>query len=217
MKERFSNILNNKKKKRGTVILAILLSGMLAACNHDSGGEKFTFLSAQWGTSWDEVQRDTGFAGEIQEENGRQTAQIENVEYMGVMGAAAFQFDNQLDSAHYGLDKVIFIYDDTDEEKIMAELEKIYGKRKNTYTDKNGIENPIEFSGGWVSEETIEGSLTETEKETYIDLMGNISQSRKDVILRSPVVIITVDEERNIIEFSGSGAVTVNYVKENNV
>lgn len=98
----------------------------------------------------------------------------------------------------------------------MTELENIYGERKNTYTDKNGIENPIEFSGGWVSKETIEGSMTEAEKEKYIELMGDIDQSRKDLILRSPVVTITVDEERNIIEFNGSGAVTVNYVKENN-
>lgn len=221
IKERFSNILMGGKKKRGillfaVVLLATLLSGMLVACNTTSQDDKFGFLSAEWGTSWDDVQKDTGLTGEVQEENGTQVAQIGNVEYLGTTGTAVFQLDNQLDSAHYGLDKVIFIYDDADEEKLMTELENIYGERKNTYTDKNGIENPIEFSGGWVSEETIEGSMTEAEKEKYIELMGDIAQSRKDVILRSPVVTITVDEERNIIEFNGSGAVTVNYVKENN-
>lgn len=221
IKERFSNILMGGKKKRGillfaVVLLATLLSGMLVACNTTSQDDKFGFLSAEWGTSWDDVQKDTGLTSEVQEENGTQVAQIGNVEYLGTTGTAVFQLDNQLDSTHYGLDKVIFIYDDADEEKLMTELENIYGERKNTYTDKNGIENPIEFSGGWVSKETIEGSMTEAEKEKYIELMGDIDQSRKDLILRSPVVTITVDEERNIIEFNGSGAVTVNYVKENN-
>lgn len=212
---------NGWKEKRGillfaVVLLATLLSGMLVACNTTSQDDKFGFLSAEWGTSWDDVQKDTGLTSEVQEENGTQVAQIGNVEYLGTTGTAVFQLDNQLDSTHYGLDKVIFIYDDADEEKLMTELENIYGERKNTYTDKNGIENPIEFSGGWVSKETIEGSMTEAEKEKYIELMGDIDQSRKDLILRSPVVTITVDEERNIIEFNGSGAVTVNYVKENN-
>lgn len=215
MKKRFSSIL-----KKGTLIFTAavsvtLLSGMLTSCNNTNTDDKFSFLSAEWGANWEDVQKDTGLTGETQGDEQKQSAEIKAAEYLGVKGTALFRLDKQFENTYCGLYNVIFAYDDVDEEKLIAEMEKIYGERKSSYSDKNGVENPIGSSGGWVSEETIETSLTETEKEKYIEMMGDIEQSRKDAILRSPLVSITADEERNIIEFKGSAAATVKYIKEN--
>ena len=55
--------------------------------------------------------------------------------------------------------------------------------------------------------------VIDTEKEKYIEMVGNIEQSRKEGILRSPLVSI-IDEDKNFIEFKGSAADTVVYIKK---
>lgn len=216
------------KKLIGIFLIIASVSAIFAGCNTKDQGtqeDTFTFLSAQWGDSWENVQKQTGLAGDLKEQGHRHIAQIENVEYLGTKGTAVFQLDKQLQNTQMGLYNVMFVYQDVDEARLLEEMEKTFGERKKSYLDKNGVENPIGFSGGWVSEETVEETLTEEQRETLVDIYVkernlNINDAKDksviDAFLRAPLVSIVVDEELNKIEFKGSSAATVKYISELN-
>jgi len=162
------------------------------------------------------VQKSTIFQNaDILKENGnRKTVKLKNAEYLGVPISdigLAFNTNGVRNTA--GLVTVIVHYEEEYEKTLLTKLEELYGVRKNAYTDKNGVENPIN-PAGWVSNETIEGVFTEEEKEYYISMFPkDYDQTRLDANLRSPLASIRFDEERNLIQFNGSDAAIVSYIK----
>ena len=65
-----------------------------------------------------------------------------------------------------------------------------------------------------MSQETVEGTLTDEEKEIYLGWAGDIEQTRLDAMLRSPLVSIRFDEDMNNITFSAANAALVRYLQE---
>lgn len=202
--------------------LAIGLSGCRDGENNSLVDEKFTFYSAQWGESWEDVQKNSDLPeGEVVTDDGnRFVVQIEGAEFLGVKGTAVMLF-SQPESSYpkTGFTQVSFTYDDKDEEKLISEGEKIYGERKNYFLDKDGIENPLNLPS-WYSEETIERTLSDEEKEEYTEIIkSKKSELVKDnptyidAIIRGPLVIISVNEDENRVIIQGDDAAAVRNLK----
>ncbi len=175
------------------------------------------FNSLVWGTDWETVQNNEDFQSaecKISENGRRQTVVIENMEFLGTdILTVGLVFDVADATETNGLNSVFLQFEEDDEELLLTKLTELYGERKDSYLDKNGVENGIS-PAGWVSSETIEDVLTDDEKEYYIGLFPQeYVQSRKDAILRSLLVTIRFDEERNLIEFNGNAASVVTFVK----
>jgi len=207
--------------KRLFVIVSVIFALLLVGCtttkpNQQAEEGDFKFCSLEWGIDWDTVQKSTIFQNaDILKENGnRKTVKLKNAEYLGVPISdigLAFNTNGVRNTA--GLVTVIVHYEEEYEKTLLTKLEELYGVRKNAYTDKNGVENPIN-PAGWVSNETIEGVFTEEEKEYYISMFPkDYDQTRLDANLRSPLASIRFDEERNLIQFNGSDAAIVSYIK----
>ncbi len=139
---------------------------------------------------------------------------MENGEYLGIpIGDIALNFDTNGVGNTAGLVNVIVQFEEENEKTLLARLEELYGERKNTYIDKNGVENPIN-PAGWVSNDTIENVLTEEEKGYYLGMIPkNFKQSTIDTLLRSPLVSIKFNEDLNVIEFNGKNAAVVSYIQ----
>lgn len=201
-------------------IFCILLISITAGCgknnNNKTSDENFMLHSLKWGETWETIKDDPQLSSySVLRDDGRSLAiEIEGTELLGVNGKTRLMFDNNT-SPSSGLVSAYFLYGDQDENTLITECEKVFGERTDSYTDKNGVENPIQPSG-WYSPETVESSLTDEERDKYLELSGDIEQSRLDALLRQPLVIITVDEDNNIISFSGNSAAVINNLTKGN-
>ena len=204
-------------KKLFVLILALLLVG----CNTSQQNKQedkgdFKFCSLEWGVDWETAQKSDILqnADILKEDGNRKTVKLENGEYLGIpVGDIGLVFDTNGVGSTAGLVSVQIQFKEEYEKTLLNKLEELYGKRKDTYTDKNGFQNPI-TPAGWVSSENIESAFTEEEKEYYISLFPkDYKQTRIDALLRSPLVIIRFDEELNVIVFNGNDAAIVSYIQ----
>lgn len=206
--------------KKLLALFMLIPAFLLAGCNStEQETGDFKFCSLEWGTDWETVQQSELLQNteyEVTENGQRQLVKIEGFEYLGVkLDMTGLAFDIGEETETNGLHSVFLQFSEEDEEALLAEFTKLYGEPKTSYTDKNGVEIPINPSG-WVSSETIEDVLTEEEKEYYISLFPkDYEQTRLDALLRSPLVSIRFDSERNLIEFNANDATVVAYVKAN--
>ena len=203
-------------------VLFSVLALLLVGCNttkQNQQAEKgdFKFCSLEWGTDWETVQKSNIFQKakyEITENGHRQVVKIEGLEYLGVkLEMVGLSFDVANVTKANGLNSVFLQFSEENEDVLLTKLIELYGDRKSAYIDKNGVENGIN-PAGWVSNDTIENVLTEEEKEYYISMFPkDYEQTRLDANLRSPLVSIRFDEERNLIEFNGSTASVVSFIQ----
>ncbi len=207
-------------KKLFALFSAILVL-MLVGCNATEQSQQteigdFKFCSLEWGTDWETVQKsDMLQNADIKANGNRKTVKLKNVKYLEIpINDIGVIFDTNKVGDTAGLITVVAHYEEEYEKTLLTKLEELYGERKSTYTDKNGVENPIN-PAGWVSSDTIESVLTEQEKEYFLDMIPEgMEQTRIDALLRSPLVSIRVDEESNIIDFNGNYASIVALIRE---
>ena len=70
------------------------------------------------------------------------------------------------------------------------------------------MENPLNLPS-WFSEETIEDSLTEKEMGHYLEILDGVEKTRIDAIMRGPLVVISVDADKDMVVFRGDDAAKV--------
>jgi len=208
--------------KRFFLLFSVLLALLLVGCNttkQTQQAEKgdFKFYSLEWGTDWETVQKNEKLKNvkyEITENGQRQIVKLEDLEYLGVkldMVGLAFDIGKKTDTN--GLHSIFLQFSEENEEILLTKLTELYGEPKTSYTDKNGVENPIN-PNGWVSSDTLEDVLTEEEKEYYLGMVPKeYEQTRIDALLRAPLVSIRFDKDRNMVEFNGNVASVVAFVK----
>lgn len=210
--------------KRFLVLFSVVLALLLVGCNPTKQSQQaekgdFKFCSLEWGVDWETVQKNEKLQNvkyEVTENGQRQLVKIEGLEYFGVkldMVGLAFDIGEKTETS--GLHSVFLQFAEENEDVLLTKLTELYGEPKSTYTDKNGVENPID-PAGWVSSETIEDVLTEEEKGYYINMFPkDYEQTRLDARLRAPLVSIRFDKNRNMVEFNGNdGLVVANIKKE---
>lgn len=207
--------------KRFLILTLVVLMLFPAGCNTVEQSQSvsqadFKFCSVEWGSDWETVQEYEAFekVNTLKDNGNRKTVRLEKGEFLDVpIGDVGLVFDSNGIGDTSGLLTVIFQFEEEHEKTLLTKLEEAYGVRKSTYKDKNGVDIPIN-PAGWVSDETIEDVLTEDEKAYYISLMPkNHDQSRIDAMLRSPLVSIRFDEQRNTVEFNGGHSAVVKYIK----
>ncbi|MBE7033614.1 MAG: hypothetical protein E7406_05235 [Ruminococcaceae bacterium] len=208
--------------KKLFALLLVVLTLLLVGCDTTKQNEQaekgdFKFCSLEWGTDWETVQKSDILQKakyEITENGHRQVVKIEGLEYLGVkLEMVGLSFDVADVTKANGLNSVFLQFSEENEEVLLTKLTELYGERKSTYTDKNGVENGIN-PAGWVSNDTIENVLTEEEKEYYISMFPkDYEQTRLEANLRSPLVSIRFDEEHNLVEFNGSAASLVSFIQ----
>ena len=208
--------------KRILVSFSVLLTLFLVGCNPSQQNQQaekgdFKFYSLQYGTDWETAQKNENLQNakyEVTENGQRQLVKIEDIEYLGVkLDMVGLAFDIGEETETNGLHSVFLQFAEEKEEILLTKLTELYGEPKTTYKDKNGVENPINPLG-WVSSDTIEDVLTEDEKEYYLSMLPKeYEQTRIDAVLRSPLASIRFDEESNLIEFNGSAASVVAFIK----
>ena len=175
--------------------------------------EKFMVYSIPWGELWEDV-KDKELLKEakvIANDGNNFAVKIEEAEFLKVKGEMVLHFSVSENSfPNLGLIKVYFGYDDKDEKVLLEQGKKLYGKRKEFFLDKNGIENPLNPSA-WYSEESIDENLTEKERTYFSNILKerSVEETRADAIMRGPLVVISVHEDRNMIEISGDNAAKV--------
>lgn len=205
--------------KRLFVIISVVFALLLVGCNTNKQSEKgdFKFYSLEWGSDWETTQENENLKNakyEVTENGPRQIVKLEDLEYLGVkLEVVGLAFDIGEKAETNGLYSIFLQFSEENEEIMLTKLTELYGKPKNAYTDKNGVENPIN-PAGWVSSDTIEDILTEEEKEYYLDMLPKgYEQTRIDALLRSPLVSIRFDKDRNMVEFNGNNASVVSYIQ----
>ena len=106
--------------------------------------------------------------------------------------------------------KAYFSYDEKDENEILTRGNALYGERQTYFLDKNGIENPLNPSA-WYSPENMDNALLPAEREHFETILKNrgVEQTRADAIIRGPLVIISVNEDNNMITIQGDKAANV--------
>ena len=177
--------------------------------------ENFIVNSVKWGTSWIDVKDEVKGYKIIKEDSNRTIIEIDNYVYLKINGKLMMEFSSEAENfPAVGFIQAYFVYNAEDEESLIENGERIYGKRKDYFIDKNGIENPLNPSA-WYCNETIEKSLSEKEKTEYTNLFNkkNYDDTRIDAILRGPLVIISVDEEKHMVRFQGNSAAVVANIK----
>ena len=207
------------KRIFGIICVAFIL--LASACSNRTNetqansivDEKFMIYSLQWGELWENV-KGKEFLKEakvIADDGNRFAVEIEEAEFLKVKGKMVLNFSVSENSfPNLGLVKVYFGYDDKDEKMLLEQGKKLYGKRKEFFLDKNGIENPLNPSA-WYSEESIDKNLTEEERAYFSKILKehSVEETRADAIMRGPLVVISVHEDRNMIEISGDNAAKV--------
>ncbi len=205
--------------KKLFALFSLVLMLVLVGCNATEQNQQtdkgdFKFCSLEWGADWGTIQKNDVFKNaDITGDENQKTIQLENGKYLEIpIGEIGLVFSTNGIGDTAGLAGVMVKYDEENEQTLLTKLEELYGERKTTYTDKNGVENPIS-PAGWVAD-TIESVLTEQEKEYYLDIVPEgMEQSRIDALLRAPLVSIKFDEEHNLIEFNGNNAAIVSYIQ----
>ena len=175
--------------------------------------EKFMVYSIPWGELWEDV-KDKELLKEakvIADDGNRFAVEIEEAEFLGAKGKMMLQFSVSENSfPSIGFVRACFGYDDKDEKALLEQGKKLYGEREKYFLDENGLENPLN-PPAWYSDESIEKSLTVEEKDYFFKTLkqNGIEETRADAIMRGPLVVISVHEDRNIIEISGDNAAKV--------
>lgn len=208
--------------KRLFVIVSVIFALLLVGCNTPKPNKQsetgdFKFYSLEWGSDWETAQENENLKNakyEVTENGPRQIVKLEDLEYLGVkLEVVGLAFDIGEKAETNGLHSVFLQFSEENEEILLTKLTELYGEPQNAYTDKNGVENPIN-PAGWVSSDTIEDILTEEEKEYYLDMLPTgYEQTRIDALLRSPLVSIRFDKDRNMVEFNGNNASVVSYIQ----
>ena len=211
--------------RKSLLLLFCVLLVFVTGCDEtqNEGGinivdEKFIVNSVMWGSSWESVKDEPQLKGYkvIKDDGNRFVIEIDEFEYLGQKGKLRMEFsewDKSFPSS--GLIQAYFGYDENIEEEIIATGVEIYGERKSFFLDKDGIENPLN-PPAWYSETTIEDSLSEEEKEEYLKYIDDkiYHETQIDAYLRGPLVVITVEEEKNMIRFQGNSAAVVENLKK---
>ena len=180
--------------------------------------KSFVVNSIKWGSSWESVKDSSELSGYkiVKDDGNRFIIELSNYEYLGQTGKLTMLFSNSESSfPATGFIQAYFEYDDAVEKEIIEDGEKIYGERKGFFLDEKGIENPLN-PPAWYCEETLEKSLNEKEKEEFLKKYEGkgYEDTRIDALLRGPLVIITVDEEKNVIRFLGNDAAVVENLRK---
>lgn len=202
-----------------SIVVVLLFAGCTPANQTpQTGSGDFRFDSLDWGSDWETVREHENVKNatyEVSENGQRQTVKIEGLEYLGItVDAAGFVFDTDAETETTGLHHVFLQFSEEDEERLLEKLTEQYGEPKTSYTDKNGVENPI-TPFGWISDDTLEDSFTEEELAYYLDrLPKDYEQTRLDALLRSPLVSICFDKDRNLVEWNGSTAAVAAFVEK---
>lgn len=175
--------------------------------------EKFIILTLPWGEKWENIKDRSALstASVVVDDGNRFAIEISNAEFLGVSGKMVLQFSVSNDAfPNVGLVKAYFSYDEKDEKEVLAQGNKIYGERKSYFLDKNGIENPLNPSA-WYSDENMDNSLESDERAYYEKLLSNkdVEETRADAILRGPLVVISVNEDDNIVTINGNKAADI--------
>ena len=207
--------------KRVWIIVLIVFTLMLTGCNETAEitkydsivNEKFMVFSIQWGKTWDSVKNASQLTSAKIIKNDRNifAVEIEEAEFLGIKGKMMLQFSVlETSFPSVGFVRACFSYDDKDEKVLLEQGKKLYGKRKEFFLDKNGIENPLN-PPAWYSDENIEESLTLGEKEYFSKILNQngIEETRTDAIMRGPLVVISVDENTNMVEIDGGNAAKI--------
>ena len=175
--------------------------------------EKFMILSLPWGEKWENIKNRSALsAASVVVDDGNSFAvEISNAEFLGVNGKMGLLFSGSNDAfPSVGLVKAYFTYDEKDEKEILTQGNKIYGERKSYFLDKNGIENPLN-PPAWYSDENMDNSLKADERAYYEKLLSDkgVEETRADAILRGPLVVISVNEDDNIVTINGNKAADI--------
>ncbi len=175
--------------------------------------EKFIILTLPWGEKWENIKDRSALstASVVVDDGNRFAIEISNAEFLGVSGKMVLQFSVSNDAfPNVGLVKAYFSYDEKDEKEVLAQGNKIYGERKSYFLDKNGIENPLNPSA-WYSDENMDNSLESDERAYYEKLLSDkdVEETRADAILRGPLVVISVNEDDNIVTINGNKAADI--------
>ena len=175
--------------------------------------EKFMIDSLPWGEAWENMKDRAIFseAHVIAEDAIRFVVELNNIEFLDADGTMRLEF-SVADSAYpfVGLVKAYFSYDEKDENEILTRGNALYGERQTYFLDKNGIENPLNPSA-WYSPENMDNALLPAEREHFETILKNrgVEQTRADAIIRGPLVIISVNEDNNMITIQGDKAANV--------
>ncbi len=175
--------------------------------------ENFIILTLPWGEKWENIKDRSALstASVVVDDGNRFAIEISNAEFLGVSGKMVLQFSVSNDAfPNVGLVKAYFSYDEKDEKEVLAQGNKIYGERKSYFLDKNGIENPLNPSA-WYSDENMDNSLESDERAYYEKLLSDkdVEETRADAILRGPLVVISVNEDDNIVTINGNKAADI--------
>lgn len=190
-----------------------------AASQEQAVKADFFFCGARWGAAWEEIQRDTGLRGEPLNGDPSRII-IESADYMGFPVEAALLFDTKEGSETFGLNTIYLRYQEEDGQALLAAIEAVYGGKRDSYLDKNGVENPL-GPGGWVSAETLEDVLNEDAiqqarerfRQGHTQISGGGLESLVDAYLRAPFVKLLMDVEENTLQFDGIPAVYAAYLQ----
>lgn len=179
--------------------------------------EKFMILSLPWGKKWENIKDRSALsaASVVVDDGNRFAVEISNAEFLGVNGKMGLLFSGSNDAfPSVGLVKAYFTYDEKDEKEILTQGNKIYGERKSYFLDKNGIENPLN-PPAWYSDENMDNSLEADERAYFEKLLNDrgVEKTRADAILRGPLVVISVNEDDNIVTINGNKAAQVLNIK----
>ncbi len=207
------------------LMLALAITGCGVTVGNISGhgivDEKFMVHSLPWGEKWENI-KDTSIltsAQTIIDDGNRFAVEIAETEFLGLKGRMVLEFSESENAfPASGLTNIYFAYEEQQEQSLLEQGEKIYGERKNYFLDKNGVENPLN-PPSWYSAQNIENSLTEEEEEHFRKILKdkNVEETRADAILRGPLVVISVNEDDNIVTISGNKAAEVKNLREGNI
>ena len=175
--------------------------------------ERFMILSLPWGEKWENIKDRSALstASVVVDDDNRFVIEISNAEFLGVNGIMRLLFSGSNDAfPSVGLVKAYFNYDEKDEKEVLAQGNKIYGERKSYFLDKNGFKNPLN-PPAWYSDENMDNSLAADERAYFEKLLNDrgVEKTRADAIIRGPLVVISVNEDDNIVTIAGDNAAKI--------
>ena len=174
---------------------------------------RFMILSLPWGEKWENIKDRSALstASVVVDDDNRFVIEISNAEFLGVNGIMKLLFSGSNDAfPSVGLVKAYFNYDEKDEKEVLAQGNKIYGERKSYFLDKNGFKNPLN-PPAWYGDENMDNSLAADERAYFEKLLNarGVEKTRADAIIRGPLVVISVNEDDNIVTIAGDNAAKI--------
>jgi len=205
-----------KMRKITTVLLLALLLVSLGACGKETQvPPALEFQGIPWNSTPEEVFEKLGLdldsLERLDEEDSMSseafTILVPEWKVFGETSMSAqFRFVNFLpeDSSHFGFTGVLIFYpEDCDKEAILASLEKQYGPDAQEYSlysalSGQAVEHKYTKEPGhsrWFSQQLLRDVLTDSGKQGYRQLLGEISDESFDAILTTPVARISWVED----------------------